>query len=68
MVAAKCFTRKGCPSPLVAEALAALLAIQLCKEMGLSQVHFEGDSKSVVDTMNHGEEDWSLSGDCVRGP
>jgi hypothetical protein len=36
MVVVKCTTHKGCSIPLVAEALAALLAIRLCKEMSLS--------------------------------
>jgi ribonuclease HI len=62
MVVAKSLVKKGCPSPMVAEALATRLAVSLCIEMGLMQVDFEGDSKSVVDAMNNGGEERSYLG------
>jgi ribonuclease HI len=65
-----CQKRMSCPSPMVAEALAARLAVCLCDEMGFTQVHFEGDSRSVVDAMNN-QQWWrgqKPSGDGGRGP
>jgi ribonuclease HI len=62
MTVAKCTLRKGCPSPLVAEALAALMGMRLCREMGLQKVEFEGDAKTIVEAMNHGAEDRSSLG------
>lgn len=39
------------------EARAALLAVQTWKELGFSHVHFEGDAKMVVTTINSQEPD-----------
>jgi ribonuclease HI len=61
-VVAKCTTRKGRTTPLLAEALTALMAIRLCSDMGLQQVHFEGDTKTIVEEMNHGAENQSSLG------
>ena len=36
MVVAGCKTQKGCPDSSTAEALAVLMAIKICKEMGFS--------------------------------
>jgi hypothetical protein len=62
MVVAKCTTRKGRTTPLLAEALAMLMAICLCSDMGLQQVHFEGDAKTIVEEMNHEAENQSSLG------
>ena len=62
MVVAKCTICKGRTTPLLAEALAALMAIRLCNDMGLQQVHFEGDAKTIVEEMNHGAENQSSLG------
>jgi ribonuclease HI len=32
--------------------MAALMAIQQCKELGLTHVHLEGDAKIVIDAVN----------------
>ena len=49
MQAAKCVTQVGCLVSVAVEALVVLLVIQLCREMGLTSVHLEGDAKIVVD-------------------
>jgi ribonuclease HI len=41
----------------MAEARAALLAIQLCKENGFMSVMFEGDAKVVIDAVNSTRSD-----------
>jgi ribonuclease HI len=46
--------------PLVAEAVAMWRAIVFCKEVGTSQVKFEGDSLGVVQAMNNGSSGWSF--------
>lgn len=62
MMVAKCTTRKGYPTPLVAEALVAIMAVRLCREMDLQRVHFEGDAKTIVEAMNSGAENRSSIG------
>jgi ribonuclease HI len=48
MWAAKSQTRHGFLDPTAAEAWAALMAVQLCIEMGITHVQFEGDAENVV--------------------
>jgi hypothetical protein len=49
-------------SKISAEAMAVLLAIQLCREMGFTRVHLEGDAKVVVDAVNYVDVDKSWMG------
>lgn len=51
-----------CLAPAAAEAMAVLVAIHLCREMGLTRVHFEGDVKSVIDSVNSVNVDSSWMG------
>lgn len=37
-----------------------------CKELGLQQVHLEGDSKHVVDLLQSQGLDWSLGGCLIK--
>jgi ribonuclease HI len=46
----------------LAEARAALLAVQICKEVGFNRVLFEGDAKLVISAINSTEPDWSNVG------
>jgi ribonuclease HI len=39
------------------EAMAVLLAIQLCRELGFLRVHLEGDAKGVIDAVNYVDVD-----------
>jgi ribonuclease HI len=41
----------------LAEAEAVLMSIQLCRDLGLSRIVFEGDAKGVVDGINLAEVD-----------
>jgi ribonuclease HI len=62
VLAARCDFRRGNLSPVAAEAKAALLTVQLCREVGLRKIHLEGDAKTVVDAVNSSEEDKSWLG------
>jgi ribonuclease HI len=57
VISARSGTRRGCLEPCLAEAEAVLMAIQLCRDLGLSKVVFEGDAKVVVDGINSAEVD-----------
>jgi ribonuclease HI len=46
----------------LAEARAALMAVQICKELGFKQILFEGDAKLMVSVINSLEPDWSNVG------
>ncbi|XP_059431317.1 uncharacterized protein LOC132164745 [Corylus avellana] len=62
MLAARCEMRRGCLPPAAAEAQALLLAISLCREMGLERVQLEGDAKTVIDAVSSTEIDYSWMG------
>jgi ribonuclease HI len=62
VIATKCQTRLGSLDLMLAEAGAVLMAIQQCKNLGFQRVHFEGDSKIVVEGVNSTKEDWSGKG------
>ncbi|KAF5459559.1 hypothetical protein F2P56_019498 [Juglans regia] len=53
-------------TPFNAEAYGILLAAVFCKELGITQCLLEGDSKQVVDLMNHHPKNWSLGGCLVE--
>lgn len=55
-------TRSGCLDPLAAEAWAGTQALELGKEMGLSQILLEGDAKVVVEAVNAVTTDGSTIG------
>jgi ribonuclease HI len=57
---------EGVFSPTVAESLAALDAIDLCRNVGLTKVHLEGDAKIIIDAVNCEEADWSRLGHVVE--
>lgn len=57
VIAAKCQTMLGSRDPTLAEEGAVLMAIQLCKTLGFQQVHFEGDTKIVVEGVNSSKDD-----------
>ena len=67
--AAKSLSRYGFLSPVAAEAMGALMAIQLCKDMGFQQIHLEGDARVVVDdvhTMEQNEGGRGLLAEDIR--
>jgi ribonuclease HI len=57
LLSARRGTRRGCleSSLAEAEAEAVLMSIQLCRDLGLSRIVFEGDAKGVVDGINSAE-------------
>ncbi|XP_059454982.1 uncharacterized protein LOC132185194 [Corylus avellana] len=55
MWAAQSQTRHGFLDPSAVEALGALLAVQLCMEMGIQQVQLEGNAKNVIMAVNSDE-------------
>jgi ribonuclease HI len=52
-------SRIGNLSLVAAESMAALMAIELCRDLGLTHVHLEGDAKIIIDAVNCEEADWS---------
>jgi ribonuclease HI len=64
--ASKSQTRRGFLDPTTAETMAALLAIQLCCEMGIQRVQLEGDAKNVITAVNSGEPDGSSRGQITE--
>jgi ribonuclease HI len=66
LLVACCVTKKGCLEPAGAEALALLLAIQTCREMGYSKLHLEGDAKAVIDAVQSTEVDRSWMGHLIE--
>jgi ribonuclease HI len=65
VVAAQCNSFLGSLDPTLAKAGAVLMAIQQCKTLGFRWVHFEGDTKFVVDGVNSSKGDWSRKGMLV---
>jgi ribonuclease HI len=49
---ALCQTKDAFPEPVTAEAMGALCAIELCKDLGLQDVILEGDAIQVVQAIN----------------
>jgi ribonuclease HI len=66
LLAARCDIRLGCLALAAAEAKAAMLAIQLCHEMGFLGVHLEGDAKFVVNAINSVDVDKSWLGHVIE--
>jgi ribonuclease HI len=65
LFAASCACRQGSLDPSVAEILGAIMAVQLCRDLDLMRVHFEGDAKTVVEAINSTDVDWSSWGHLV---
>jgi ribonuclease HI len=55
----------GWLDPTSTEAWAALMAIDLCHDLGVQRVILEGDAKSLVDAVNSTERDDSCRGQLV---
>jgi ribonuclease HI len=51
--------QSGRVEPDIAEALAAVQTLILCRDLGLSKIQLEGDATNVVKVMNSEEADWS---------
>ncbi|XP_059441935.1 uncharacterized protein LOC132174268 [Corylus avellana] len=66
MIGARCMARSGCLALAGAETMAALMAIQQCKELGLTHVHLEGDANVIIDAVNCEVTDRSRMGHIVE--
>ena len=64
--AAKCVSRPGRLAMAATEAMAVMLAIKLCREVGCSRVQFEGDAKGVIDAVNSSEVNNSWMGQAIE--
>ncbi|XP_042962408.1 uncharacterized protein LOC122296670 [Carya illinoinensis] len=49
-----------------AEAYGLVVTATFCKELGLNQIHIEGDSKRVINLMHGMEKNWSMGGLLVE--
>jgi ribonuclease HI len=66
LVMASCKTQTGCPDPSTSEALSALRAVQLCKALGATMIHIEGDAKVVIDALLSDDEVRSHMGNVIE--
>jgi ribonuclease HI len=56
----------GQPEPVHAEAMGALMAAELCRDLGLLDVMLEGDSLQVVQALKCMSQNWSPYGQIVE--
>ena len=61
MCAAKSLSRQGFLDPTSVEAMAALMAAQLCNVLGLLRIQLEGDAQVVVGAVNSMASNYSYS-------
>jgi ribonuclease HI len=66
VVATQCKSFSGRLNLVLAEAGAALIAVQMCKSLGFQRVQFEGDTKIVIDDVNSPKSVWSSKGMLVE--
>jgi ribonuclease HI len=66
MWTSKCQTRDGYLDPTTGEALAALMAVELCVEMGIRRAVLEGDARNVITTVLANEPDNSIRGQITE--
>ena len=56
----------GQPEPIHVEAMGALMAAELCQDLGLPNVILEGDSLQVVQALRCMSQNWSPYGQIVE--
>ena len=66
IVRAHCWVRRGCLTPVAAESVAALQAIEMCCERRFTNVHFEGDAKTIIEAVKCAGIDGSKLGHLVE--
>jgi ribonuclease HI len=64
--ASQCIVRRSKCEPGIAEALAAVQMLILCRDLGLSKIQLEGDAANVVKALNSETADWSRSGHIIK--
>lgn len=58
VIACRSKTKMDLLDPTAAEALAAFLGVQLCKDLGLTHIMLEGDAKLVVEAVKALTRNW----------
>jgi hypothetical protein len=66
MWASQSRTIRGFLDPITGEIMAALMAVHLCREMGIRNAQFEGDAKVVVEAITSGDLDESFRGHLME--
>lgn len=61
VIASSCNTKRNVSSTQIAETRALWTTINMCLEIGLKKVVFEGDAKQVVEAINNSKENWTLN-------
>ena len=64
--ASKCQMKQGFLDPTTGEAMVALMAAELCMEMGISKVQLEGDAKNVISAIISNDPDDSHRGQVIK--
>lgn len=67
VLAIRSTTRNVIAEPIVAEALAALHAMELCQEMGFNYIILDGDALQIVLAFKAEGNNWSKFGYLVDG-
>jgi ribonuclease HI len=62
---AQCIVRNGRFEPSIAEALAAVQALVLWRDLGLPKIQLEGDAKNIVNALNSVGTSWSKGGQII---
>ncbi|KAF5449938.1 hypothetical protein F2P56_030334 [Juglans regia] len=66
VIAAYCGARGNVDQPVIAEGLALIKAMELCNDLGLNKVTFEGDSHNIVKHVYNLDEDLSCYGNIIE--
>ncbi|KAF5447893.1 hypothetical protein F2P56_033410 [Juglans regia] len=66
LVAAKCANRRYSSSSFAAESMTLWEAMEMCKELGLWDVYFEGDAKEVIESVKREGENDSRHGQIIE--
>lgn len=66
MVAAHCTTRQLISNPTVVEAVGAWVAVDMCRQLGITHVILEGDSLEVVQAIQKEGKCWSIYGHLIN--
>lgn len=65
MHAAACYTVEAWVEPVIAEALAALRAVEFCRNRGMDCIVLEGDSLQVVHALHQPDLIWNIHGQIM---
>lgn len=66
VIATLCSLKSLFPNPLLGEAAATLSATNCYAELGIRNIILQGDSLTVVNSIQQAKEDWNSAGILVR--